>query len=72
MSNIRKTDVKNHLSPRFRNKVFVSQSDVPAGATASAAGTESKANDSTKSALNLSAASGQKPVAGKAPKVVKD
>ena len=64
--------MKNHMSPRFRNKVFVSQSDIPAVATTSPASAESRANDSMKSALNLSAARGQNPVAGKTPKVIED
>jgi hypothetical protein len=66
MSNIRKSDVKNHLSPRFSKKIFLSQSDISPDATAPphkeplGAGTE--ATDSTESALNLSSASGPKPV----------
>jgi hypothetical protein len=63
MSNIRKSDVKNHLSLRFRKKIFLSRPDIPPGGTTSPVGEESKANDSTESALNLSSPGGRKPVA---------
>ena len=77
MSNIRKSDVKNHLSPRFRKKIFLSRSDIPLDTTTPTykeqpAGAESKANDSIESALNLSSAGCRKPVAGITPKIIKD
>ena len=35
MSNLRKSDVKNHLSPRFRNKIFPNRTAFAADATSS-------------------------------------
>jgi hypothetical protein len=76
MSNIRKSDVKNHLSPRFRKKIFLSRSDPPDATTSTykeqPVGAESKANDSMESALNLFPVSGRKPVASIIPEIIKD
>lgn len=62
MSNIRKSDVKNHLSPRFRKKINLSRPDILPDATTSPVGEESKANDSTESALNLSSSGDESPL----------
>jgi len=73
MSNIRKSDVKNHLSPRFRKKIFLSRSDIPLDAATSTykeqpVGAESKANDSMEGAFSLSSTSERRPVASTTPK----
>lgn len=75
MSNIRKSDVKDHLSPRFRKKVFVSQFEILPDATPShrePAGAQSTAYDSMESALNLSPDYGRKPRASITPEIIND
>jgi hypothetical protein len=72
MSNIRKSDVKDHLSPRFRNKIFPSRSDFPAEPTTSpreqSARTGSRTNDSMEGALSLSSAGEPRAAASTTPK----
>jgi len=72
MSNIRKSDVKNHLSPRFRNKIFPNRTDFAADATTlpreQSADAWSRTNDSMEGPLSLSSTGEQRAVASTTPK----
>lgn len=63
MSNIRKSDVKNHLSPRFRSKIHLrqphSEPDGGGSLQEEPANSDLTKNESMESPLNPSSASGQ-------------
>ncbi len=72
MSNIKQSDVKNHLSPRFNPKIHLcppeSEPDATGFSQEEPAGAEANGNDSTENPLNLPSTSGREPIAGVAPK----
>lgn len=74
MSNIRQSDVKNHLSPRYRTQIHLCQPESLPDATGFSdqelPGAEPTPNDSMQDALGLSSTGGPKPVAGIAPKII--
>jgi len=76
MSNVRQSDVKNHLSPRFRTKIHLcepnTQSDAAGVSQEEFAGAEPKAHDSMEDAPHLSSTSGRKPIAIVTPESVRD
>jgi hypothetical protein len=71
MSNIEKSDVKNHLSPRFRTQIHLcppqSQPDATGFSNEEMTGAEPKASNSTKDLLNRSSTNGRKPIAPVSP-----
>jgi len=73
MSNIPKSDVKNHLSPRFRKKIFLSRSDIHPDATSlheELVCAESEANAPMENALNPSSTNGRKHLASITPGII--
>jgi hypothetical protein len=80
MSNIRKSDVKNHLSPRFRTQIHVCQPeslpDTNGFSAQELPGAEPTLNESMnhsmEDALGLSSTNRRKPVAGIAPRIITD
>jgi len=72
MSNIKQSDVKNHLSPRFNPKIHLCQPESEPDATGFSqeepAGGDPNRNDSMENPLSLSSTSGREPIAGAAPK----
>ena len=76
MSNIEKSDVKNHLSPRFRMQIHLCQPESQPDATGFSgeelAGPEPKASPSIEDRLNRSSTNGQKSIAAVPPKSVRD
>lgn len=76
MSNIRKSDVKNHLSPRFRAKISLCQPknepDAAGLSQEKPAGADPMKNGSMKNPLNLPSTSARKPLTIVTPKGVQD
>ena len=66
MSNIKKTDVKNHLSPRFRTKLHLcqpqTQPDAPGFLGVEPAGADPANNGSMEKPLNLPSTGGRGPL----------
>ena len=75
MSIIRKSDVKNHLSPRFRTQIHLCEPESLPDATGFSdqelASAEPAANDSMENALGLSSTGGRMPRAGETPENIK-
>ena len=76
MSNIKQSDVKNHLSPRFNPKIHLcppeSEPDATGFSEEEPAGAEANKNDSTENPLSVSSAGGREPMAGVARKSARD
>lgn len=74
MSNIRQSDVKNHLSPRFRAKIHLCQPESQPDATGfpyeEPASADPVENDSVENPLNFSSTGERTPIATATPKGV--
>lgn len=76
MSNIRKTDVKNHMSPRFRWRIYLCEPEGQSDATGFpyeiTAGADPNENHSIENPLHLSSTNAQKPIAIETSQSVQD
>lgn len=76
MSNIKQSDVKNHLSPRFRTQIHLCPPETEPDATGFSGeeptGAEPKANPAAEKRLDLSAQRERTPMAIVPPKSVQD
>ena len=72
MSNIRKSDVKNHLSPQFRTKIDLCQPDATGFSNQEPTDAEAYANDLMMDPLNVTPTGERKPIAAVSPKSVQD
>ena len=76
MSNIKQSDVKNHLSPRFNPKIHLCQPESEPDATGFSeeepAGAEAIGNDSAQNPPGVSPTGGRESIAGVAPKSAQD
>jgi len=72
VSNIRKSDVENRLSPQFRTKIHLCQPDATGFSNEEPTEAERNASDLMKNPLNVTSTGERQPIAVVSPKSVQD